>query len=408
MEKTMIATHETTANSVESVVTTAPSAYSAWPTAPAANRPTVCHVIHALGVGGAEMLVDVMLRQLSGEYRGIVAVLDGVGEIGDQLAQDGFHVEHLHRAPGLDHSCSRRLADLVERENVTLLHAHQYTPFFQCLLGRGFTGRTPILFTEHGRHYPDHPSRKRTVFNRLMLKTQDQLIACGGAVRRALIDNEGLPEQRVDIVYNGVDLNTMGAAPTGARENVRREFGIGAEEVLAVQIARLHELKDHDTAIRAIETARRAFPSLRLLLVGDGDQRSAIEASIAARGLQEHVILAGTRRDVSSLLAAADMFLLTSISEGIPLTVIEAMAAHLPVVATAVGGVPEMVDEGVTGFLTNEGDDKTLAARIVRLASDPAERRTMGTAGRKKADRQFSLHSMMEAYRGLYREMVIR
>ena len=312
------------------------------------------------------------------------------------------------RAPGVDHSCARRLADLVERENVSLLHAHQYTPFFQSLLSRGFTGQTPILFTEHGRHFPDHPSRKRTMFNRLMLKHQDRLIACGSAVRRALIDNEGLPEQRVDIVYNGVDLDVMGNAPVGARDDIRREFEIGDDEVLAVQVARLHELKDHETAIRAIETARRAFPGLRLLIVGDGEQRESIETTVLQRGLQDHVILAGTRRDVASILAAADIFLLTSVSEGIPLTVIEAMASHLPVVATAVGGVPEMVDEGVTGFLARDRDDKTLAARIVRLAGNPVERLTMGAAGRTKAERQFSQQSMLEAYLSLYREMVVR
>ena len=375
---------------------------------PTRNRPAVCHVIHALGVGGAEVLVDVMLRRLSGEYRGLVAVLDDVGEIGNRLIQDGYRVEHLHRSPGFDHACARRLADLVERENVDLIHAHQYTPFFQSMLSRGFTGRTPILFTEHGRHYPDLPSRKRAIFNRMMLKQHDRLIACGGAVRRALIDNEGLPELRVDIVYNGVDLDAMSNSPAGARQKIRHEFGIADDEVLAVQIARLNELKDHRTAVHAIETARRACPGLRLLIVGEGAERPVIEAAIAERNLQDHIILTGMRRDVSSLLAAADLFLLTSVSEGIPLTVIEAMAAGLPVVSTAAGGLAEMVEEGRTGFLTRVADDKTLAARMVRLAENPDERQSMGKCGREKAERQFSLVSMMEAYRRLYRETVRR
>ena len=161
-----------------------------------------------------------------------------------------------------------------------------------------------------------------------------------------------------EVIYNGVDLKTLGQPAAGAREqNSELSSGIRATDFVAVLVARLHELKDHQTALRAIDVARRQIPGLRLLLAGDGDQRAAIEQTIRERGLEQTVTLAGTRKDVADLLAASDVFLMSSISEGIPLTVIEAMAARRPVVSTAVGGLPELIEHGVTGFLAPSGDD---------------------------------------------------
>lgn len=370
------------------------------------GRPTVCHVIHALGVGGAEMLVDVMVRQLHTDYRCVVAVLDEVGVLGEQLRADGFVVEHLHRQPGIDRGCARRLDAFARSHNVDLLHAHQYTPFFQAMLSRGLMGRRPVLLTEHGRHVPDLPSRKRSLVNRLLLRKQDRLIGCGGAVRQALIDNEGLPAQRVDVIYNGVDLDAFAAAGHDARNRIRREFGWNDDHFVMVQVARLHELKDHQTALQAIAQLRRTVPQARLLIVGEGDTRPEIEATIRQQQLGDHVRLAGSRGDVADLLAAADAFLMSSISEGIPLTIIEAMAAELPVVSTAVGGIPEMITHGQNGFLAPARDFNQLSRSLVDLASSPQLCARIGAAGRQTAERQFSLPGMLSNYRRLYQEMI--
>ena len=375
---------------------------------PIDNRPTICHVIHALGVGGAEVLVDQMLRLLSDEFRCVVAVLDEIGEIGERLKQDGFTVEHLHRRPGIDRGCAKRLHEFADREGAEILHAHQYTPFFQSMLSRGLFGRRPVVFTEHGRHFPDLPSRKQMVVNRLMLRSCDRLIGCGVAVRQALIDNEGLPESRVEVIYNGVDLSTVGKPSAGARERIRAEFGFASTDFVAVLVARLHELKDHQTALRAVDEARRQIPGLRLLLAGDGDQRAAIEQTIQKRGLAQTVTLAGTRKDVADLLAASDVFLMSSISEGIPLTVIEAMAARRPVVSTSVGGIPELVEHGVTGLLAASGDSASLAASLVQLYRRPDLRERMAIVAARYAAEKFSLNRMLNGYRDVYREVLNR
>ena len=370
------------------------------------DRPAICHVIHALGVGGAEVLVDQMVRFLSNEFHCVVAVLDDIGDIGERLRSDGFTVEHLKRQPGIDRGCAKRLKEFADRQGVQILHAHQYTPFFQSMLSRGLFGRRPVVFTEHGRHFPDVPSRKRSIVNRLMLRRCDRLIGCGGAVRQALIDNEGLPESRVEVIYNGVNLKSLGKPSSGAREKIRAEFGYTSTDFVAVLVARLHELKDHQTALRAIDAARKQIPCLRFLLAGDGDQRVAIEQTIRERGLQQTVTLAGTRKDVADLLAASDVFLMSSISEGIPLTVIEAMAARRPVVSTAVGGLPELVEHGITGFLAPCRDDASLAAALIRLYRDPVLCKRMASVAAQRAVEKFSLEGMLNAYRDVYREVL--
>jgi len=175
---------------------------------------------------------------------------------------------------------------------------------------------------------------------------------------------------------------------------------------VAVQVARLHALKDHQTALAAVDSARSVIPGLRLLLAGEGDQRSAIEQTIHQRGLEQTVRLAGNRNDVSDLLAAADVFLMSSISEGIPLTVIEAMAAQCPVVSTAVGGVPELIEHGVTGFLAQSGDHAGLAEGLHRLYADPAIRKRIAQRASEKAFRECSLDQMLNSYRAVYRDVL--
>ncbi len=347
-----------------------------------------------------------MVRRMRPHVRCVVAVLDEVGEIGEQLIEDEFTVTHLGRGAGIDLRCARQLQDLCEREHVDILHAHQYTPFFQSMLSRGLTGQRPVVFTEHGRHFPDCPGPKRILANRLLLRRRDRLIACGEAVRDALIHKEGLPVHRVEVIYNGVDLDALAQPSPAARQSVRREFGFQPQDFVIVQIARLHRLKDHSTALRTMDVLRQSVPSARLLLVGDGEEREAIVSEIRERKLEHHVRLAGTRSDIADHLAASDAFLLTSISEGIPLTVIEAMAARRPVVATSVGGLPEMVQPNLNGYLAEPGDAEGLADGLRRLHADACLREGMGTAGSHIARETFSLERMLNAYSDVYDEVL--
>lgn len=366
---------------------------------------TVCQVLHGLEVGGAEVLAARLARELRGAFRFVFVCLDELGTLGESLASEGFPVRVLGRSGGVDWKCTARLAEFFRRERIDLVHAHQYTPFFYGITARLLYRKAPVLFTEHGRWFPDYRRPKRVVANRLLLERRDRVVGVGEAVRQALIRNEGLPASRVDVIYNGVDLSAFSGA-AGDRDEARRELGLGPRQLTLVQVARLDALKDHATAVRTMKRVVAALPDARLLLVGGGPEGPAIRDLIRREGLDSHVRMLGLRTDVPRLLAAADVALLTSVSEGIPLTLIEAMGARLPVVSTDVGGVGEVVGAGGAGLLAPARDDGALAGHVLRLAADPDLRHQMGQLGFDRAHALFSERQMHDHYRRLFLEML--
>lgn len=370
------------------------------------RRPTIVQLLHTLNVGGAEVLAARLARGLGLHYEFIFLCLDELGSLGRELRDEGFQVHVLDRQAGVDWKCSRRLARLCCREQVDIIHAHQYTPFFYGMTARLLYRRPPVLFTEHGRHYPDYPRPKRMLANRLLLERRDRVVAVGRAVQRALIDNEGIPSRFIQVIYNGVRLSSYAPGIADGMV-VRQELGLSPRDFVLMQVARLDPLKDHVTAIHVLERVLHQRHDAKLVLVGEGPELNTLQELVRRRSLEPYVRFLGLRKDVGRLLAAADTCLLTSISEGIPLTLIEAMAAGLPVVATNVGGVPEVVEDGRTGFLVPHGDQSGLADRLLRLADSPALRQEMGRLGRERALLTFSEEQMHAAYQDLYEEMLI-
>lgn len=371
------------------------------PTAP----PTVAHLLHTLNVGGAEMLAARLGRRLRDDFRSVFFCLEQVGTLGEQLRAEGFAVCVVGRRPGLDWRCTWRLSRLMRRAGVDLLHAHQYAAFFYGVTARQLYRRPPVLFTEHGRTFPDYRRPRRVLANRLLLARRDRVVAVGEAVRQALIDHEGIPPPRVGVIYNGVAVPS--ATPTAEdRAAARRALGAGPNDFVLLQVARFDPLKDHATAVRAAEVAARSRPDVRLVLVGEGPDLPRIQDLVRQRRLGAVVRFLGLRGDVPRLWAGADAALLSSASEGIPLTLLEAMAARLPVVATKVGGVSEVVEDGRTGLLAPAGDDEALARQVLRLAEDAPLRRELGEAGRRRAEEHFDEERMLGDYRRLYHEML--
>lgn len=369
--------------------------------------PTICHVLHTMHVGGAEILAAAYARRAAPAFRSVFACLDDLGQLGAKLRDEGFTVEVVGRRPGFDWRCAQRLARFLRRERVDLIHAHQYGPFAYSSLSRLFGGGAPILFMEHGRDYPDFPRPKRKIANRLLLRARDRVVAVGECVRRALVDNEGIRSERIQVVYNGVDLSRYDSQRR-ERDNVRRELGITPDQPLVMQVARLNRLKDHATALRAFALVAAQRPDARLALAGDGEERAAVEQRIEELGLNEQVVLLGTRHDIPRLLQGADLFLLSSITEGIALTLIEAMATGLPVAATAVGGNAEVVASEQTGLLVPPRTPDAMAQQLLTLMGDPSLRERYGRAGVERAHARFSDVTMHATYHALYQEMLGR
>ena len=370
------------------------------------SKPVICQLLHSLNVGGAELLASRLTQHFRNRYRFVFVCLDQPGALAEELRQDGFSVHLVHRKPGFDPSCVYRLAQLFRRERVDLVHAHQYTPFCYSLSARAVSLHLPVLFTEHGRFHPDFPRRKRMLFNRLMLRSQDRVVAVGETVRQALIHNEGIPPYRTSVIYNGIDPQHFAEVRLSEGGRTRAELGLSDRDFVAIQVARLDYLKDHLTALRVASRVAAQNDRFRLLLVGDGPERGRIEQEITRQRLEAHVRLLGCRRDVPRLLAAADVCLLTSISEGIPLTLLEAMAARLPIVSTDVGGVREVVCHEGNGLLAPAGDDQQLTAAMLRLAAQPDTRLAMGRVGAERVRKLFLESTMCSVYAEYYDRML--
>lgn len=375
-----------------------PDAAAAW-----IDSVPIDQVVHSLAVGGTEMLAVRLATGLLPRYASRMICLDESGPLADRLAAAGLPVDVLGRRPGWDRACARRMRQLQRKSQPAAVIAHQFTPFFYAAWGRGPRLRPPLAFVEHGRFHPDRPSFARRVFHLVMLRRRDRVVAVGQSVRQALMRNEGIPGRRIRVIYNGIPVERF-RRDEEARCRLRAAWGLSPGDFVVLQVARLDRLKDHPTAIRAAHRLRNE--SLRWLFVGDGPERAAIESEITRLGLQGRVRLLGERRDIPELLSAADAFVLTSISEGIPVTVLEAMAAGLPVAATRVGGLPELVREGETGLLVAPSDPEGVAQALRVIMADRDRAAAWGRAGRKLVEDRFSESRMHAEYRRLLEEMI--
>lgn len=363
------------------------------------GRLGVMHVVLSLRPGGTERLVVEMARRAGPSVRASICCLDERGAWADEAERDGVPVTVLGRRPGFRPGLGFRLAAAARAHRARVLHCHQYTPFVYGVLAKCTNPGLRIVFTEHGRLADSPPSPRRRVANAFFGRAAGHFFAVSDELRRFL-EREGFPAGRLRVLPNGIDIGPRPAP--GSREDARRRLGIGTEAPLVGTAARLDPVKGLETLVAAFDRLRGARPDARLLVLGDGPERSALEADIARRGLGAAVTLAGHRGDVRDLLPALDLYVNSSTYEGVSLTILEAMAAEVAVVATAVGGTPEVVADGETGRLVPPRDADALFLAIDTLLGDAALRARLAGAGRRRAEERFDFERMMSMYRQAY------
>jgi glycosyltransferase involved in cell wall biosynthesis len=264
--------------------------------------------------------------------------------------------------------------------------------------------RSPALvFTDHGRYRPE-PRSRGLIERHFYYRHTDRLVAVSSDLADYLEDFLELA-RRPDIVANGIDLETYGPQDPPRHTHLRARWGISDDEVLAISVGRLEPVKNHAAMIAAVAEAAEKVPQIRLAIAGTGGLEAGLKARAKELGLGNRVLFLGHRRDIPDCLRAADLFVSSSTSEGQPVSLLEAMAAGLPVIATAVGGVPEALGSPPPGLLVPPGSTRRLADAVVELANDPARRLELGTAARSRA-RSFSLDACIERYSDLYDELL--
>ena len=359
----------------------------------------VLHLTHDMSFGGTEQVVRHLVEGGGDGLESEVACIDGrIGPIGEALRRAGTPVHALTRRAGFDVSLLRTLRRLLAERRVDLVHCHQYTPW--CYGAPAAAGRgVPVLFTEHGRFHPDRHTTKRRLANQVLRRLTDRITTISEATRDALARHEWLPRAEVEVLYNGLP-SPVAQEPS---EALRVRLGIAPGTVLLGTVARLDPIKNQAMMLRAL--ARPELRRCALLLAGDGPERAALEAQATLLGVAGRVRFVGFTEDVGGHLEALDVFLLTSFSEGTSMTLLEAMALGRPVVATAVSGNVEIVEDGVTGMLVASDDDAALADAIVRLSADADLADRLGARAKARFAERFSIERMLRSYRRIYDEL---
>lgn len=361
----------------------------------------ILQVVHCMDVAGTERVVYSIVKNLDRKkFSFSICCLDYIGELGEQLIKQGFRVFCLGRRPGTDISLVRRLVRIIKEQKIDIMHAHQYTPYFYGATAAILSGKRKIIFTEHGRHQPDRVRPKRVICNQFLNLFTSKITGVSNFSKDSLVKYERLPARNIDVIYNGIRSEDFEVAID--RETKRREFGACNGEVVVGMIGRFDPIKNQRMLLAAFRDVVKDVSPAKLVLVGDGQTKKGCEDLVHDLGIEKSVRFLGRRSDVAELLSAFDIYVLPSVAEASSLTLLEAMAAGLPIVTTHAGGNSETVVKDKTGLLTSPGDSSEFARAIITLIKDPEKRRRMGEAGRGRLESSFTASKMLEEYENLY------
>lgn len=365
------------------------------------KRLKIMYIVLSLNVGGAEKLVnDIILDLDPGKYLPVVCCLDEIGPLGEGLREKGFKVLYFRkRRPGLDLGLIRWLRDTAKKEGADIMHAHQYTPYFFAVLA-ALLSRVKVIYTEHGRLYPDRRNYKRYLIDPLLAVFTDHIVSIVDSNKRAMVHYDNFPAGSIKVIHNGV--KTGQDAKRTDVPALKRSLGIDAGSAVVGTAARLNSIKNIPMLLRAFRRVLDEIPDSVLLVAGEGAMESELKETARSLGIYDRVKFLGLRTDLADIYRTFDVFTLSSYTEGISITLLEAMASSIPAVVTDVGGNPEVVLDGSTGFLVKSDDDAAMAERIVELLRDPDKRRLFGGNASMRVREHFSFDRMLGGYLALY------
>lgn len=367
----------------------------------AARSIKVLHVTFNMAIGGTEQVIRQLVTGTGplGIENEILCIDGEVGDIGKLLQQDqGIRITAIRRRPGFDMELVKAIRFHIRRNSIDIVHCHQYTPYLYGFLGALGT-RAKVVFTEHGRFYPDRYRYKAVPVNPLIALLTPAIVAISAATRDALARYEFMPRWKIQVIYNGIQ---------GLQRNqeqvaqLRQALGIPSDGFIVGTVSRLDPVKNQPMMLLAFRRFLSQCPQAWLVMVGDGPDRAKLEALARELQIERRVIFTGFKTKPVDYLALLDIFLLSSLTEGTSMTLLEAMSLGIPAVATEVGGNPEIVMDGVTGLLSPSEDDAKFAQNMLRIWQDEDLRQAMSVAASRLFQERFSVQMMVKQYMKVY------
>lgn len=362
-----------------------------------AQKIRIAHVLYSFGTGGLEKGIATIVQNASPDMEHIIICLSTSGESA-RLLPAGSRIIALGKMKGNSLLFIWKLARTLRSLRPDVVHTRNWSGVDGIIAAR-LAGIRWVIHGEHGWEIKDCNglNAKRVFIRRLLSKWVCEYTCVSKQMEKWFRDELRL-KKSVTQIYNGVDPQKY--HPGDDRDRLRLELGLGPNAPVIGVVGRLDPIKDHPTVLRAFETVRKYRPESQLLIVGDGIERKRLEG-LAGQG----VSFWGNRADVPDILKILDIFVLPSLNEGISNTILEAMATSLPVIATRVGGNPELVEDAHDGFLFDPGDSRSLASALLQYIGHPDLRRQHGCAGRQKVQENFTVQTMVSAYETVYRRL---
>jgi glycosyltransferase involved in cell wall biosynthesis len=356
----------------------------------------IAHLIECDGPGGAENVVVQLASALQAGGADNVVFLPkhGEGWVAAQLRGSGVTIEHFHVERPISPACARSLLEAFRRHRIAIAHSHEFS---MAVYGAWAAWRhgVPHLVTMHGkRYYADRLQRRIALYAAMAMSAHT--VAVSTPLARHIAADLHVPSARIRMIPNGVRY----ARPE--RVTLRVELGLATADRLLVSVGNLYPVKGHVHLIDALARLAGDHPALHLAICGRGELRDALASRAREHGLEDRVHLLGLRSDVAAVLAAADIFVLPSLSEGLPLALLEAMFAGRPIVASDVGDVRLGLAQGTAGLLVEPADPGALAAALDRLLHDPEEAKRLGDRAAAHARAEYDLSRMVQRYVALY------
>jgi glycosyltransferase involved in cell wall biosynthesis len=356
----------------------------------------VAHVVLSMDVGGLER--NVVNQVLEGQALGqsvSVLCLERPGALAPRVEALGGRVFCLHKRPGVRLSLVARLRSLLRGLRPDVLHTHQIPTLFYAGPAARLAGGVPVVHTEHG--LPLFARRARTRWLGRLAGLHCDYFFC---LTREMADEARkyrvVPARKIRLIRNGIE--TASYREAGDPQALRRRLGIPPEAAVVGSVGRLAEIKRYDVLIRSFARLKEHCPEAHLVVVGDGPEKPALERLAGGLGLEKWVHFAGYQTNVSEYLHAMNCFAMTSSSEGAPQAVLEASVARLPVVASRVGGLPEVIDDRRTGILYPPGDEGALARELLGVLRDKALARRLGDAASRRVQDLYGVARMAREY----------
>lgn len=370
------------------------------------GRIKVLQFISDMNVAGAQMVLFNLTKGLleRGNYCPLICTT-AWGALADEAEKIGIRVLLLNQDRVFDTSLITELGSLIRKSKISIVHSHMWSANLYSGILFALTKKPIFIVTEHGRH--TLKKKRRILMNRFIVKEADAVITVSDQLRKDMIDFGKVSPNKITTIENGIDLNRFNGNRLDRKE-IRKKLDLEISTPVIGIVGNLTEVKGHRYFLEAASVISKHKPDARFLIVGDGVLREQLENQAHRLGIAQKVSFLGRRSDVPEILSALDVFVLSSEFEGIPNALLEAMAMGKPVVATKVGGVPEIVEDGYTGITVSPKNSLTLAEAITRLLKDNMLSMQMGYKASKVIRERFNVSLMVDRYEALYDNLLHR